>query len=293
MKTQKQLGVLLLNWNNEENIQTHIKKLTHWKTPPSIIIVDNASKKEISSIISHTDPEVQVIRSPINRGFSGGNNLGFLSFLNDGYEFILLLNHDANISEEIVSILLEEMRRDTNIGVIGPRTQEETKWYAGGRNIAHYPNTRIPYDPSGPLLRIVDYLPGAACIIRGSALKKAGVFDERYFFSGEMADLCERIKKTGYSCVIHTGVGITHNIGENTPMRERIHLYYSVRNRFLFIRNHEQYFRVWTVFWIIFASGLAIGSIIRQKPHSARAALLGIRDGLMGRYGDHNEYFTH
>lgn len=240
MTAKMHTGILLLNWNNEKNILTHINKISLWKTPPFIIIVDNASKIDISSILDNNYSDVKVIRSPVNRGFSGGNNLGFHYFLKEKFEYILLLNHDADISEDIVTTLLKVMSKDINIGAIGPCTREGAKWYAGGRNIAHYPKTRIPYDPSGPLVREVDYIPGAACILRVSALEKAGIFDERYFFSGEMADLCERIRNSGYLCFVHTGTGITHDIGEDTPMRERIHLYYSIRNRFLFIKKNEK-----------------------------------------------------
>ncbi len=293
MISQIQTGVLLLNWDNNENILCHVDELTNWNAPPSIIIVDNASKTDISGIITKTFPEVTIIKNSVNLGFSGGNNIGFQYCITEGYEYILLLNHDADISEEIVYTLLEEMKSEPRIGAIGPCIQEGSKRYVGGRNIAHYPTTRIPFDPSGPLLREVDYLPGAACILRVSALEKVGVFDERYFFSGEMADLCLRIRDFGYSCVVHTGVCMTHDIKQNTPMRERIHLYYSVRNRFLFIRKHERYVSLWMVIWIVFALCLILGVIIKKKPHSAKAALLGICDGLIGRFGDHNEYFTH
>jgi GT2 family glycosyltransferase len=291
MTLQRQLGILLLNWNNEENILTHIIEMTHWKTPPSIIIVDNASKTDISIIVDKTFPDVTIIKSPVNRGFSGGNNLGFHVFIKEGFEYILLLNHDADISEETVYNLLEVMRNDSRIGVIGPCIQEETKRYAGGRNIAHYPATRIPYDPSGALLRKVDYLPGTACILRVATLKKVGTFDERYFFSGEMADLCLRIRNSGHFCIVHTGVEIIHNVGQDTPMRERIHLYYSVRNRFLYIRKHETKYIIWIIFWIFFTCSLVISAMFKGKTHSAKAALLGARDGIFQRYGDRNGYF--
>jgi len=293
MNSPPRVGVVLLNWNNEDNVLTHIRNLTHWNTPPSLIVVDNASDRDISSLIADTYPEVTVLNSKVNRGFSGGNNLGFTYCLENSFEYIFLLNHDANISEEIVRTLLDVMENKPEIGVIGPRTYEDETWYAGGRSIAQYPATRIPFNPSGPVIRTVDYIPGAACMIRGTALKKAGLFDEQFFFSGEMADLCQRIKNAGYTCAVDTRVGITHNTGDNSPMRERIHLYYSLRNRFLYIRKNEKHAVFWTFFWLFYALFLPMGVLIRGKPHSARAGILAVRDGLLGRFGDHNEYFIH
>jgi GT2 family glycosyltransferase len=284
-------GILLLNWNNEDNILRLMKELTGWKNPYSIVIVDNASENDISGLIDQSSGNIITFRSQVNRGFSGGNNLGFEYLIDNGYEFVLLLNHDAGIIEEGTDTLREGIIKNPGIGAIGPCLKEDTKTYAGGRNIARYPATRIPWDPSAPLIREVDYLPGAACILRVSALKQTGLFDERFFFSGEMADLCTRMKKAGYSCVVHTGVCITHDTGQDTPMRERIHLYYSLRNRFLYIRKHEPHTWYWMLFWVIFGFIHASGACIRKKPHSARAALLGVIDGVTGRYGDHNEYF--
>jgi hypothetical protein len=293
MIKQTQIGILLLNWNNETNIIPLVSKLSQWKNRPSIIIVDNASDIDISRLIINIGQDISVINSPINRGFSGGNNLGLEFCIKNNFEYVLLLNHDAQITEEIVYTLLEVLDNDKTIGVIGPCIEENANRYSGGRNIARYPNTRTSYDLSSPLLLQTDYVPGMACILRTSTLKKVGIFDERYFFSGEVADLCRRVKNIGYKCIIHTGYCIRHDTGHDTLMREKIHLYYSIRNRFLYINKHEQFQSFWMLFWIFFGSILMVHAIIHKKPHSAKSVLLGIRDGLVKRFGDHNEYFIY
>jgi hypothetical protein len=291
MIQKDKVGILFINWNNEETILPHVKKISHWETPRPIIIVDNASKTDISKELLKISPSITIIKSVENRGFSGGNNLGLLHAIDKGYDYIFLLNHDAIISEKVFTALLEIIQNYPTIGATGPCTNEGSEKFAGGRNIAWHPGTRIPYSPGGPLIQEVEYIPGMACMLRISVLEMVGVFDERYFFSGEVADLCQRIKNAGYSCIIHTGVCITHDTGHDTPMRERIHLYYSIRNRFLFIHKYESHFIILTLFWVLLAGMTAISSIVRKKPHSARSALLGARDGLMQKYGNKNIYF--
>lgn len=289
------LSIVILNWNNTENVLSQLRTLSLWKKVlPSIIIVDNNSEQDPTERILSSCPETIVIRNPQNSGFSGGNNTGLNYCLKKKMDYVLLLNHDASISEETVLTLITTMQKNSKIGAAGPLIREGSRTYAGGREISRHPATRIPYNPEGPLLREVPYLPGTVLLLRGETLKKTGNFDERYFFSGEVADLCLRIRKLGNICIVHTGVSVEHDIEQDTPQRERIHLYYSIRNRFLYLRKNvsPSYF-IWMLFWVIYGVTQVIGAIIKRKPHSARALILAVFDGMTGRFGDRNEYFIH
>lgn len=285
----------MINWNNTENIIHHLDNISHWNTlNPSIIIVDNKSEFDPTDLIQLSYPDTVVLRSTENLGFSGGNNLGLKHCLDNEIDYVLLLNHDAEISEGTVNALIKTMQSNPQIGAVGPLLQEGSLIFAGGRDISRHPATRIPYDNNGPLQRQVDYVPGTALLLRISTLQKIGLFDERFFFSGEVADLCFRMQKCGYICSINTTLLINHDIGQDTPMRERIHLYYSIRNRFLFLKKNDSPSKyVLQLFWVTYASFRAFGAIIRNKPHSARALILAVFDGVFGRFGNRNEYFIH
>ena len=54
-----------------ESLQEKLHSVTY-----EIIVVDNASREDEAAKISRLYPSVIAIRSEVNRGFSGGNNIG-------------------------------------------------------------------------------------------------------------------------------------------------------------------------------------------------------------------------
>ena len=91
-----------------------------------------------------------VLPSTSNRGYGGGNNLGIRAAARDAHSAILLLNSDVEISEAAVCRLLARLEADPTLSVVGPLLVETSKTrtccYAGGRDIARHPRTRIEVD---------------------------------------------------------------------------------------------------------------------------------------------------
>jgi glycosyltransferase involved in cell wall biosynthesis len=56
----------------------------------------------------------------------------------------------------------------------------------------------------------VDWVSGAAAVIRRDAVEQIGYFDERFFMYWEDADLCQRMKVSGWDVVYYTGSRVTH-----------------------------------------------------------------------------------
>ena len=90
------VSVILLNWNGIRDTLDCLTSLNNVSYPNiKIIVVDNASKdSKEASIIKNSFPQIELIRSLKNLGFSGGNNLGIKSALNQKSDYILLLNNE-------------------------------------------------------------------------------------------------------------------------------------------------------------------------------------------------------
>ena len=56
-----------------------------------------------------------------NLGYAGGNNVGIRKALESGADYIAILNPDIKINSDFISPLINELKRDKKIGVIGPR----------------------------------------------------------------------------------------------------------------------------------------------------------------------------
>jgi len=296
------LAVIILNWNAADDTIRCVRTVASWEVlHPTIWVVDNHSTDrsadglEQFATISRECPGVHLIRNAANLGFSGGNNRGIVQALSASDAPILLMNNDAFVEEQDIMRLLDTLQEDEDWGLIGPlifdADQRDRLLSAGGRDIGRYVNTHICEATVGDPVRQVDYVPGTMMVVRAEVFRTVGLFDERYFFSGEAADLCERARQHGYASAIDTRARAFHSLGRSSDLRETLHAYYSLRNRFLFIRKFRHTQRVWLYsFWVLYDLGGSLKAQLQGKSAKARAVRLGLLDGLRGRFGGRNEY---
>ena len=203
---------------------------------------------------------------------------------------------DAEIAEPDFARLLEAFDNVDGLAAVGPLIVEQRDGgevvFAGGRDISRWRQTRIPFhrdavEAAGTRYRQPDYVMGTAMVSDRTAWEQAGLLDERYFFSGEVADWCERVRALGFQLAVDTTARALHhsNLAGSTA-REGDYLYYSLRNRFLFAARHRsgQRFR-FVMRWTAIGLGEAAKAMVRGKWVRAGACLSALRDGLAGRFG--------
>ena len=296
------LAVIILNWNQAAATIRCVEAVSAWKqVAPDIWVVDNASQDGSRDLISKQCPAAHVLASDSNLGFAGGNNLALRRILSSRSDVVLLLNNDAVIIEDQVQHLLTELATHPRLGVVGPlldeRRGKDKIFTAGGRDIARHLGTRHEYSAADlPALiamhRLidVDYVPGTVALVRAEVFRTVGLFDEDYFFSGEMADFCRRARAQGWTSAICTRAWAAHMPGGGA--RSTLYRYYTLRNRFLYIRKFHLSRRVlYACGWSAVGLAMAVRSLIQGRPPEARAAWRALRDGLAGRFGNRNELF--
>jgi GT2 family glycosyltransferase len=114
--------------------------------------------------------------------------------------------------------------------------------------------------------------------------------DDDYFFGGEMADLCHRARLRGFRSVTDPRARAQHDLDRSSRDRQTLHIYYVLRNRFLFVRKHYPRRRHWLYArWTARGILTALAALCRGNPRRARAVTLGVLDGIRGRFGGQNE----
>lgn len=143
-------------------------------------------------------------------------------------------------------------------------------------------------------IHAVDYVSGTVFLARSSIFKKIGLLDEEYFFSGEIADFCKRVREKGHKVCVDLEVEALHHT-DQMPIhrRETLYVYYGLRNRFLYVRKYYarrklRYFAYWTMKGTL---GFA-RAVLQWKIAKARAILLAVVHGCRGRYGNQNAAFV-
>lgn len=290
-----ELAVIVLNWNAAADTIRCVRAVASWEVlHPTIWVVDNHSTDSSAESISRECPDVHLVRNSANLGFSGGNNQGIVQALSAGDAPILLLNNDAFVEEQDVIRLIDTLQANERLGLIGPLIfdagRRDELLSAGGRDIGRYVNTHIRKVTADGPIRQVDYVPGTLVIVRAEVFRTVGLFDEEYFFSGEVADLCERARQQGYISAIDMRARAFHALSRSSDLRETLHVYYTFRNRFLFIRKFRRAQRIPLYsFWTLYGLGVSLKAQLQGKSVKARAVRLGLLDGLRGRFGGQNE----
>jgi len=215
-----------------------------------IIIVDQNSKEDPTDKLTKAYPDIILIKSKKNLGFTGGNNLGIS---HSKGEFIFCVNNDTIITETLIEELVEPlMHNNVNIGVTSPKI----KYYENPEIIQYAGTSKMnPYTgrTAGNMKGVLDskhpecsdsyqtyYAHGCAMMINYKVIEDIGFLDDDYFIYYEELDFSERVHKAGYKIWYVGSTYILHKesitVGKNSLFKE----YYHTRNRILFMRKHKK-----------------------------------------------------
>jgi GT2 family glycosyltransferase len=224
-----------------------------------IIVVDNGSKVNDLPMLQVKYPDVKFIRSDVNTGFAGGNNIGVKEATG---EYLFFVNNDTEFTVNLVQKLADDFDKHPEIGMISPKLRyfdtpvmiqyvgfTPMNYYTCRNNcIGQFETDKGQYDNIvGP----VAYAHGAAMMVKREAISKAGLMAENFFLYYEEMDWCDRIKKAGYQIWIDTNALIYHkesvSVGRVSGLKE----YFMNRNRILFIRRNAPLYARF-IFYIYF-----------------------------------------
>jgi len=164
-----------------------------------VVIVDNSPHKKINDVIRDLklSLDVNYIHNPINGGFGQGNNIGVS---NSRGKYLLFLNPDTVIVENVFSFSVDKFNDDDMLGVFG------FLLYDGNGKIClnsfgYMPekNKLLPVIFWWPFIKHFNYSPrnifplGANLFVRRMLFEKYGRFDENLFMCYEEPDLINRI----------------------------------------------------------------------------------------------------
>lgn len=238
--------IIILNWNNASDTIDCLDSLSKINyQDKEIILVDNASTdgslERIKSWCQSRSGlnKIHFMALSENRGFAGGNNVGIKLAMELKAEYVLLLNNDTLVPVDFLNQLMETIKHDSTIGVLGCRInhfpQQEKIWFNGGR-IDYLRGFGTHNRDTFVGLRECDFVTGCLMLMPVKVLAKTNLFDERYFLISEDTHLSQEIKKLGYKIMIDGHVHINHKIsatmgGFYSPVTQ----YYFHRNRMLFM----------------------------------------------------------
>lgn len=165
-------------------------------------VVDNGSTDGTVEHIRKAYPSVHLVVSEENLGFGRANNLGFRYALEQGYDYVYLLNQDAWVYPDTLKSLVQAMERNPAYGVVSPLQITASGDRLDPRFAKKYPY-KFSDTPSG--IVEVPFVMAAHWMISRVCLEAVGAFSPAFKHYGEDDNYLHRAMWHGFK------VGVLHS----------------------------------------------------------------------------------
>lgn len=296
------VAIIVLNWNNARSTISCVESLGKITYPDAyVVIVDNGSEDDSIVQIRRRFPEHQVIETGENLGYAGGNWMGIKRALEQGADYVCVLNNDVIVTQgflepliaasggpavsRVTTPLLCELDRPGTIWALGskinPKLGSTERLFAGQARETVAARKPMP----------VEVCAGTALVIPRDILENVGFMDAAFFLYYEEIDWSFRLRKAGYQTMAVAESVVFHEVSATLGQKSPIIDYYMCRNHLHVLNRH------WTglirLRMLVDAIASELRTVLaytlkpwggRRRPHRT-ARLMAIRDAALGRWG--------
>ncbi len=206
---------------------------------PNVLVIDNGSSDGTAPAVRAAIPHARVIQRTDNAGFGTANNEAMAEVKTP---FALLLNPDCDIKHDSLQILMDVLRRYPSAGIVAPQSwRANHKPQKCFRPAFYEPRLKKPYQLADGTCS-AQWLNGCCLLTRTQAFRDIGGFDENFFLFYEDDDLCLRMRKAGFECLLEPSAKAWHTGGKSSAPSLRVSFirpFHYVRSRHLAIRKYQ------------------------------------------------------
>ena len=263
------LSIIIVSWNvapllsacldsilGAPDVALHDGRLFLGQHPVDVWVVDSASSDGSAAMVRSRYPQVNLLASDTNLGFSAGNNLALQHCTG---RYALLLNPDTEIVGDALSSMVDYMERHPEIGVLGPQLRypdgtlqssrrrfptlgmafmESTlleQWWPNNRWARAYRFADEPDDVIQP----VDWVTGACMLVRRKAFERVGLMDEALFMYSEELDWCRRLAEDEWRVIYYPCAVVIHHEGQSAAQVAAARDIYFHSSKVHYFRKHH------------------------------------------------------
>jgi len=233
-----------------------------------VIVSDNASSDDSVDLVKSKYPQAILIENHDNLGYAAANNL---AMRRGRGRYFFVINNDTEIFSHSLDSMVHCMDEYPKLAILGPRME-----YADGglqRSCCYFPTLgsvlagmawlgrffperrgfgqhRLPREIYQAPCE-VDWVSGAAMMVRREFTQQVGMMDEYYKFYLEETDWCQAARRTGWHVMFAPVGPVRHYGGEASKRFPTFALANAVRSQLYYFRKNHGYF-----------SGLAVAVLL-------------------------------
>jgi GT2 family glycosyltransferase len=260
------LSVSIVNTNSRELLLACLDSLAG--TPAEIVVLDNASEDGSAAAVRERFPDVRVLAQEFRAGFGANHNTVLRATTG---RYVYVLNEDTTAENWDFDRLVAYLDAHPRAAVLGPKLV-----YPDGRrqdSAWRFPTPLVSAlglvtlgrlgvkQSNGDSPRVVDWVTGAALVLRRAALDEVGLFDEGFFLYSEEVDLQFRLRRAGWEVHYVPEVTVVHHESQFSAGIPERRINEMWRSRHRYWRKHHS------------GAGARLAAISTGAQYAARALL--------------------
>jgi GT2 family glycosyltransferase len=235
MSSRVELSIIIVNYKTKEFLIPCLSSIYRASQGLNIeiIVIDNNSGDDSVKMIRELFPLVTIIENATNLGFAAASNRGLKAMKGS---YALLLNPDTEVINGTLETMLEFMKDNQRVGILGCKNLNQQ----GNFHRSCFPAPSLIYELSEILYHLkldkilptkmtyccydnlvktahhpfeVGWVSGACLMTKKEVIQDIGLLDENLFMFFEDTDWCVRATQKGWKVVYHPSVSIFHHGG--------------------------------------------------------------------------------
>lgn len=269
MKNQNKIFVIVVTYKGRRWYDKCFGSLRESTIPIQTVVVDNTPGEDDLEYIKSHFPEVHIIKTNENLGFGRANNLGMRYAMDNGCDYVFLLNQDAWIESDAIEKLVNIYQKHLNYGIISPMhlsvDEKKLVMECFCRQSTNKPLIEDLYFNRLKDIYETEYIHAAAWLLSKKTLELVGGFDPIFFQYGEDDNYLNRVIYHRLKIGVCPAVRIVHDHHDSIMTKEQ---------------QNEHNKKILLVKWTNINEKFSVRKIVR---YSLRKILVNI---LSGRFED-------
>ena len=264
--------VVVPNWNGKDSLGDCLDSLLAQSVKAQVVVVENGSTDGSVEFLQKHYPQITTLKQSKNLGFAGGVNVGIRYAMEQGGEFVALLNNDAVADPDWLKHLLDAMQ-DPAVGITTCTFTSIDKKHLDSTGDL-YTVWGLPY-PRGRGEPLSDRYhedtevlgaSGGASLYRIKMLEEIGLFDEDFFAYYEDVDISFRAQLAGWKVRYVPKAIAYHQIGATSSKLKGFTTYQTMKNlQLVWYKNIPRKY-LWRTGWRFFiAHTLFLGRAVTRR----------------------------
>jgi len=246
--TSGRVTAVVLNWCNEHDTKACLDSLAAQDYAAlGVLLVDNGSPDGSGPRLHARYPKIGYLQTGQNLGYAGGNNRGMKQAVDEGADYVLVVNNDTVLESSCVRELVQAARGEA-VGAVGAKILRydapDRIWFGGGefdklRAIGrHVGENLADSNPAERDTRDVTFLTGCCLLIPAESLRAVGVFRDDFFAYCEDVEFCLRVSRKGLRLVYAPAARLKHRVPPAGTLPSPMQIRFRDRNRRRIVRLH-------------------------------------------------------